>query len=401
VISLLIGTASADSLCGEDTPATVDSGIAELWDAYEAVDEVRFDRSGKNLNAAIACLDRAPTPVQLARLHQAMAILSFVNGQTRASRRSLAAARLMDPGWKLDDELFPEGHPYRTLWLAATDPGPVEEIGRIAPDEWLVDGIERDEAPIDRGFLLQVKQNDEITWSGYLWSFDEIPDRGQSTERSALETPHAWWVSAGVHGRFYASRQTAQGPADPAVVRDQRGSAVGGGVELSVRGTPVTVVGFELAGSLSGPVDPVSGGGGQPSGHAVALFGGGGWVGAVQPWGAVRLGGSVDRMRTWTGLESDPRIWTIPSALAGIEGGIRSKQLLGGLAVDALLASARIPYEVRVRGEGGALVGGPLAVQGVLDVRAGGQPLLDRDGTEIAGRRNTDVRLGVALALWQ
>ncbi len=60
-----------------------------------------------------------------------------------------------------------------------------------------------------------------------------------------------------------------------------------------------------------------------------------------------------------------------------------------------------MPYEVRVRADGGLLVAGPLALEGALDLRMGGQPLVDRDGTEVGGRRDTDLRLGVAVSIWQ
>lgn len=383
-------------ICGDDTPAVVDGAVDALWHAYDIVDETAFDRAGKNLTAAVACLDREPAPAQVVRLHQAMALLSFVNGQTRACKRSLASARLMDPGWKLAEERFPESHPFRDLFASAVDPGPVEPIGRIAPDEWVVDGIERDEAPVERAFLLQVRQGDAIGWSGYVFSFEEIPDRGQARDRSALEVPHVWWLSAGLHGRLVAARQTA----DSVAWQDQSATAFGGGLSLLARGTPVSVVGFEAGGSLSGPGDPVEGGGGQPSAHAVVLLGGGGWVGAWQPYAAARLGGAVDRFRAWIGEEPDPQVWTVPSLSGGIEGGVRSARARGGFSADGLLASAKTPYEVRGRIDGGALVAGPLALEGVLDVRVGGLPFLDGNGAEVGSRRNTDVRVGFGVALW-
>ncbi|MCB9688411.1 MAG: hypothetical protein H6735_25450 [Alphaproteobacteria bacterium] len=392
--------AHASAVCGDDTTATVDDTLSALWEAYAAVDEAQFDRAGKNLTAAIACLDVVPSPVQISRLHQGMALLSFVSGQTRASRRSLAAARLLDPGWKLDARTFPDGHPLRDLWGQATDPGPVDDIGRIHPDRWIVDGYERDDAPVERAFLLQVQAEDgEILWSGYLWSFEEIPDRGQGRWKSPLATPHALWLSLGLQGRVLSADQRTDAPD---VLRDQAGTAVGGGLALQARFTPLSVLGGELAAAVASPGDPVLGGGSEPSGHAALLVGGGGWAGALQPYGALRAGVSLDHGVAWSGVDPVPTAgdWMLVSMLIGAEGGIRGDRARAGLATDVLLAEATVPWAGRVRLDGGWALIGPLAVEGALAARIGSQSIEDVDGTPLGHLGDTDVRVTLALALW-
>jgi hypothetical protein len=330
-----------------------------------------------------------------------MAIAGFVNGQIRASRRALNSARLMDPSWKLTDDQFPPNHMFRDLYADATDPGPVEAIGKITPKVWIIDGVERDEVPTERAFLLQVRDGDAIVWSGYVHDPEEIPDFGQSQAKSALEAPHVWWVSARLHGGALASRQTAS---QPIVWQDQAGITFAGGADLTVRATPITVVGGELSGSIAGPADPVEGGGGLPSAHAVLLLGGAGWVGGVQPWAAARIGGGVDRLRTWTnGVDAlDVAIWTVPSLVVGLEGGVRTNRQRVGLTADGRLAQARVPYQLRIRAEGGGIVVGPLALEGLAEIRTGSLPFEDgTGGVEVGVRSDLDVRVGGGIAIWR
>ena len=86
--------------------------MAAVDEAYGEVDEAAFDRATKSLTYSVACLDTNVPPGSLARLHRSMALASFVNGQVKAARLSLAAARLADPAWTLDEAMFPNGHPY-------------------------------------------------------------------------------------------------------------------------------------------------------------------------------------------------------------------------------------------------------------------------------------------------
>jgi hypothetical protein len=152
-----------------------------------------------------------------------------------------------------------------------------------------------------------------------------------------------------------------------------------------------------------GPVDPIAGGGIQPSGALVLVGGAGTWVGDVQPHGGVRVGGSLDRLRAWPQDGGDPpapQPVSVGSAVFGVEGGVRAEGFRAALAGDFLLAAFANPYQARVRADGGGLVVGPLALEGVLELRTGG--LAFTDGPRDAGRRrDTDVRVGLGVALWQ
>jgi hypothetical protein len=393
--------AEAPGACPSDAVAEVDRAMTSLWETFARLDETGFDRSGKALNAALACLDQVPPPAQVARIHQAMALASFTNGQTRACRRSLAAVRITDPAWKPPETIFPPEHAFPVMFLAATDPGPVAPIGKIAPQEWLVDGVVRDDAPTERAFLLQVREDDQIVWSGYLWYFEEVPDRGQSRKRTPLESPHDWWLGASVHGGLLSSSQAPT--QNNSVWQAQEGGTFAGGTDFTLRYTPITAIGGELTTSIVGPSDPVAGGGGLPSGQAVLLLGGAGWTGEVQPFAAARLGAAVDRLRSWRnapGGALDVSIDTVPSAVVGIVGGVRTDRHRGELIADGYLASFKDPYQLRLRAQGGALVAGPLAVEGMVETRLSTMAYRDVNRRVNGTRENFDLRIGGVLSLW-
>ena len=157
--------------CSASPVADMERSMATLWDAFLRVDEPTFDQAAKSLDTAVECLNAAPTREQVGRLHQAMALATFVNGQKVACRRSLRAARFVDPEWALTDSaMFPEGHMFRVYFAAAV---PTNETTRLKPifgknRIWVVDGQPTDEVPTERAFLLQVQEGGETTWSAYL-----------------------------------------------------------------------------------------------------------------------------------------------------------------------------------------------------------------------------------------
>jgi hypothetical protein len=194
-------------------------------------------------------------------------------------------------------------------------------------------------------------------------------------------------------GRYLSSTQEADSPA----WADLQGAAPGGGLSVVGRWTPVSAFGVEVSGSVLGPVDPIAGGGIQPSGALVLVGGAGTWVGDVQPHGGVRVGGSLDRLRAWPQDGGDPpapQPVSVGSAVFGVEGGVRAEGFRAALAGDFLLAAFANPYQARVRADGGGLVVGPLALEGVLELRTGAGALA-RKGPVLLTRKGP-VRSGVS-----
>lgn len=401
MLALTLALAARAGVCGEAPVEELERAMIAVSLAYEQVDEAAFDRATLRLDAALACLDEVPPPSTLARIHQTQALVSFVSGRTRATRRSLAAARLVDPAWRLDEELFPEGHPYRNLWYEATNPGPVQVIGRIAGYEWIVDGYEREEAPTERAFLLQVRERGgPVTWTGYLWTYDEIPDRGQNVRLDPRVAPRRLTVSVlAVAGALFAEQR-----ADVADGwRDQRAGHAVAGLAGRARFTPSSTLGAEVGALATSPDNALSGQGTGPEVQAVAILGGAVAAGKQQLHAAARLGLGTDTVRAWPDGPDGAlhRAWSVIGPTVGLEVGLRTKRAELLAAADLLLADGTVPYQIRTRAEGARRVRSDLAIQGGLSLQRAAMPFGDASGAPIGRRVDLDVRITAGVAFWR
>ncbi len=387
----LATVARADGLCADDPVAAVEAAMAEIYARYDAMDETGFDRAATQLDAAVSCLDEVPPATTIARLHQTEALVAFVNGQRVATRRAMAAVRLADPAWKPPVDLFPPSHPFRVLWEGATDPGPVQEIGRAPGRAWIVDGVERDEAPTERSFLLQVRGPDGIESSAYLFSFEDIPNRGQQGEVDPWDTP--WQVAASAAGavRVLASEQRARG----AGLDDQEGAALGGGALVQVRWTPIAFGGLEVEAGSVGGADPVVGGTFGIEGHAAGLFGAATrFPSGLQLYGAARVGYARDTVVGWAVGADQPlqTLWPVDALLTGAEVGVRNTTLDLRATTDALIAGSQGLYELRPRGTGSIGLAGSWALDLTLGARMGTYAMRDDRDNVLGDRRDTELR---------
>ena len=333
---ILLGGAWAQGLCSDDPVGMTEAALEEVRAQYLALDEAAFDRAVKQLDAAISCLDTTPPPGTVARVHQVMSLVGFANGQKGAARRAMTAARLTDPGWKLDPDVFPEGHPYQQLWSSSTDAGPMQQIGDIAPREWIVDGIQRMEAPLERAFLLQVRQDAQIQSTQYLHDFEDLPDLGQDSTLASWVTPRDWALTLLLSARILDAHKAATGPG----LADQDAASLGGGVGGTVRATPVATVGGEASVEILTGADPLLGASGALEAHAALLVGGGTHVGTRQLFGAARIGYARDNVFSWEeGVDGAAQtVWPLDNLLLGCRG------MLHGLTKVLQAALEGLPY---------------------------------------------------------
>lgn len=402
-MSLILWTALAQAapseLCAPDRVAALEASLEAVNAAYEALDEPAFDRASKQVDAAVACLDQVPPGSTVARLHQGMALVAFVNGQKVAARRAMIAARLADPTWKLAPDLFPSGHPFIGIYEGATDAGPVAPIGEIGPRRWVIDGIPREEAPTERAFLLQVESQGRIDLAEYLYDAEEIPDLGQDSSEPVWATPRT--VSIGAFGALRSLSADQQATGDG--VDDQAAAKLGAGGGLTVRLTPIAFLGAELAGASHGGSDPLLGGTFGLEAHAAGLFGAGTRVGeTLQVFGNARLGYARDTVIGWTTTPAGPSqgLWQLNCALVGGEVGLRGEGMDARLVVDALLGGGGGLYETRGGVSGAIGVVGPLALDLGLSARRGHLPLRDPSDEVIADRHDTELRAQIGPTLW-
>lgn len=402
IVWMVAAIASGQAACDADPDAAIERAILTLEDAWDRNDEGMFDNAIAVLTAGIGCLDSLPSQERVARIHRAMALASFANGQTDACTRSLAAARLWDPGWTLPPTTYPPGHPYVALYAAATEPGPVEAIAAIRPERWVVDGVEQNEAPSERAFLLQVTKGGTVVWSGYLWNTADLPDREEPAPDHGPLHP-VWSVAASVNGGALISTQDVDRGVARQTWESAAGTTVAAGGELVARFQPVVPFAVELAGSVFGPADPVLGGGSSPTGRGVLVFGGAG-RGDLQPYVAARVGGGVDRARAWT-TGTDVEVWTVPSLIAGAEAGIRTEARALGVTADGQVVfdtrDHHPPtfYAYRLRIDGTQTVAGPFGIVALVELRHEALPFVDQAGARVGRRQDLDVHLGAGVNL--
>jgi hypothetical protein len=382
-------------VCADDPVAELEQTMTGVLDANQQVDELAFDRYSKLMDAALICINGPLPPSTMARLHHTMALRSFIAGQTRAAKRSLAALRLADPRWKSP---FPEGHPFTSLWLQATDPGPVESIGKISPKVWIIDGVERNEAPTERAFLLQVREGDDTKLTRYLFDLADLPDFGQNDTVDLNSTPWNLSVRGLAFGRLLGQQQR---PEASSSLGELGASGGGAGGALVARFTPNAVIGGELAASVATGDDAIVGGGTGVDARAVILLGAGfAAVGDGALFAAARLGLVTDTARYWpraaAGVQPlGDRLW---GGSAGVETGWRGAQGHIDLTVDGALAGFTSPWRLDGSLGGTRLVSESVGVRAQVDARTQGQQLLD--GDVVAGRASErELRVAAGLDL--
>lgn len=408
MIALLgLSLALAEPTCGSAPDVEVDSAITALYAAWSRNDEPGFDTASLALTAAIGCLDSVPSRDRVAKIHQAMSLAAFVNGQMGPCRRSIAAARHLDPDWTLPEEDFPPTHPYVAMVRAATEPGPVRALGDIGPEQWVVDGTVQTEVPSERAFLLQITDGGAVTWSGYLWDPADVPAREPRAAEATGTPPVVASIGLLLHGGATIAKQGVDPESGVASWDDTGGTLPSGGVELVGRVHLPTVLGFELAGAVQGPADPVLGGGAAPSARGLVLLGAASGIGAARVYGAARIGGGLDQARAWVSEAEEAALWTVPSLLLGVEAGVRTDAHRVGATFDTQTVfdtqqDDRPPalYGVRLRLDAGHRIAGPLAFREEVEVRHERLGYADSAGNPVGTRSDLDLRLGIGLGLW-
>ncbi len=381
MLTLLLGVAHG-AACADDTLAELETTMAGVLEANSNIDDTAFERSSTLMDAALTCLDEVPPPSTVARLHHTMALRAFVDGRTRAAKRSLSALRQIDDRWTSP---FPEGHPFTALWASASADGPTEPIGSIAPKAWLIDGEETLDVPTERNALLQVRQGDgTIQLTRYLFGLSAIPDLGQNRVVDPMAVP--WVLSMRVlgTGRAVGQEQTVDGSG---ALTDQQASTFAPAGALALRLTPSARYGVEASLSVI-PDDDVIASASAPlgiEGQVLGLLGTQFAQGSRSLFVRGRAGLMTDTVRAWprAGRGVAPGAWRVWGPSLGAEAGLLSEGAQLDLAIDGALAGLT-PWRGDLRAGGTALLTDALGLRIEGLGRLAGQPLLD--GDEPAGR---------------
>ncbi len=163
--------------CPSDTFAEAlhQAGAVEL--AFANLDDAGFDSAAGAMSDSLPCVRTQLAPGDAAQLHRAMGLTAFVAGNPSNSRKSWAALRSLQPGWKPPASLMPDGHPIRDIWDAAEPTDAAGELGGAPEGGWVIDGARSTVAPQGRAFVVQgFDAQGGVAYTGYHRTIASVPD---------------------------------------------------------------------------------------------------------------------------------------------------------------------------------------------------------------------------------
>lgn len=189
MLLVLLSAASAAPVCPA-TVAELNAALDEAEAAFVKLDAVGLRAGWMDAAAEVGCLQVSIPPVVAARLHRAGALRAFVDGDEAAARRSMLAARVLDPSGTFPAALLPADHPLRALdpgagpHVAATIAVRPPPVGTLS-----FDGQASLYRPSDRPTAMQVLGPDGATVQGaYLWPEEPLgPWTSEDPRRAGAE----------------------------------------------------------------------------------------------------------------------------------------------------------------------------------------------------------------------
>jgi hypothetical protein len=162
--------------CPTDPLGTSLSQAASMEAAFIAIDDTAFDAAYAKLKTAVPCIAEPLGASDAVTLHRAMALGSFVDGDDAASRRSLTAVRVLQPGWTPPVSLMAPGTPIRDIWDGTKPDDPRAPIPAPPPGGFRIDGSAATDVPTQRAYIVQaVDANGKVDLTRYLHQPDLLP----------------------------------------------------------------------------------------------------------------------------------------------------------------------------------------------------------------------------------
>ncbi len=182
MVSLLLiaGLSAQAATCAHPTRATdLQRALNEAMAAYAALDIAAFDRARADATTTLECLGEPVSPPLAAAAHRAEAIAAFVQDDLQGTRSAFRSALVLQPAYRMPEDVLPPGSPLQALYEEARQlgPGPDEPASLAVGLTLLVDGADQGGVPAERPAIVQVVAPDgqvQSTW--YLRVGDPFPE---------------------------------------------------------------------------------------------------------------------------------------------------------------------------------------------------------------------------------
>lgn len=154
---MLLFLLTALALAGDCDLSGLQSAITQGEQAFGEMEPERFQEAVSQADKAMGCMSQPLTPVEAAGYHRLKALASFFANDSSATILHFQSVQGTQPGYKLPEEIAPEGHPLRESYLQAAQFQNNATFSLPTPaDGWLnIDGQRSEAAPSGRPFIFQ------------------------------------------------------------------------------------------------------------------------------------------------------------------------------------------------------------------------------------------------------
>lgn len=185
-LGLLLASQSAAAACPRAlSPDELARMLSTADAAFADLDATTFAEALASARAGVACVDKSLSAGQVAAYHRAEAFQAFLDRDHAGAVQHFRAMLAASPGYRLSEQIAPEGHPLRTDFEIAQGL-PAEPTRKLPPPEkgsLRVDGRLTDQAPLALPYVLQ-----QVDESGAVL-VSTLVEAGSTMELYASRTP--------------------------------------------------------------------------------------------------------------------------------------------------------------------------------------------------------------------
>lgn len=162
MVSLLwLALGVAEAACPSRV-ADLQRPINEAQAAFASMDDGAMSRASAAAESALGCLGEPISAASAASVHRHEALVAFLHNDPARARAAFRSALVLQPSYRLPEDVAPPGNPLATLYdeARALGPGPEEPVFTEPGLTLLVDGATSTALPSDRPVIVQVLSGD-------------------------------------------------------------------------------------------------------------------------------------------------------------------------------------------------------------------------------------------------